>query len=334
MQSGNAIHTAGADGELGASVVRGLLEMKNLYPNLQNVPIYAGVHHETIQSSTVLTERDALVVEIDPVNHPESIVYSLKKVSKLLLLVDPLSREITRRDALAFAKGYINAAKEAGVEHIVFPTPFAKLNIPCSPPLTPTEETDEKKDIEPVSPYRDQFETIESLLKENFRPSQVTILRYPGVLNQHFLYLARYITEKSKIPLIDNPHVIFECCDISDVVRAICHILYSPVQRHGGKEYKITGPNLFTNNEISAKASLALGREIGVDLLPIKELRQTLINATHDKEEVAYLLDLWGLQGQIGAARKVQVTRDLEMITGGTGKSLREFFENNRSAFI
>lgn len=333
MQSRNAIHVAGADGELGASIVRGLLEMKNLYPNLQNVPIYAGVHHETIQSSTVLTERDALVVEIDPANEPESVVYSLKKVSKLLLLVDPLSGEITRKDVLAFARGYINAAKEAGVEHIIFPTPFVKLNIPCSPPLTPTEESDERRDIGSFRPYRDQFETIESLLKENFQSSQVTFLRYPGVLNQHFLYFASYIIEKSKIPLIDNPHVIFECCDISDVVRAICHILYCPVQRHGGKEYKITGPNLLTNNEISTKASLALGREIGVDLLPIKELRQTFLDVTNDKEEVAYLLDLWGLQGQIGAAQKVQVTRDLEMITGGTGRSLREFFENNSSAF-
>ncbi|CAG8575831.1 11417_t:CDS:2 [Acaulospora morrowiae] len=334
MQSRNTIHVAGADGELGASIARGLLEMKNLHPNLYNISIHAGIHHKTIKTSNMLTERnDVSIVEVDPINQSELVVDSLKKASKLLLLVDPLSGEVTRKDALAFAKGYINAAKEAGVEHIVFPTPFAKLIVPCSPPLTPTDETDKNGDMECISPYRDQFESIELLLRENFQPSQVTILRYPGVLNQHFLYFARYISEESKIPLIDNPHVIFECCDVSDVVRAICHILYSPVQRHGGKEYKITGPHLLTNNEISAKASLALGREIRTDFLPIKQLRQAFLDVTHDKEEVAYLLDLWGLQGQIGAARKVQVTRDLEMITGGTGMGLRKFFEKNRSTF-
>jgi hypothetical protein len=67
--------------------------------------------------------------------------------------------------------------------------------------------------------------------------------------------------------------------------------------------------------------------------MPIKLLKKVLMETTPDKEEVAYLLELWGLQGYLGAARKVQLTRDLEIITGSTGKSLREFFENSYSAF-
>jgi len=228
---------------------------------------------------------------------------------------------------------YIYAAKQANIEHIVFPTPFSKLDIPYSPPLTPVDDDEQSNAMRPLSPYRDQFETIESILRESFSKSQITILRYPGVLNQHLLFFAKYIMEKSKIPLIENSHMIFECCDLSDVVRALCHILLCPVQRHGGKEYKITGPNLLTTDEIAVKASLGLGREISLEFINVNQLRSVLMEVTPDKEEVAYLLELWGLQGHLGIARKVQVTRDLEIITGGTGKSLREFFEDTRPAF-
>jgi nucleoside-diphosphate-sugar epimerase len=227
---------------------------------------------------------------------------------------------------------YINAAKQANIEHIVFPTPFSKLDTPYSPPLTPIDDKDKEELANATRSYRNQFEAIETMLQKSFSQSQITILRYPGVLNQHLLYFANYIIEKSKLPSI-NSHMIFECCDLNDVVRALCHILFCPVERHGGKEYKITGPNLFTIDEIAVKASLGLKREIDVEFMSIKQLRDVLMETTTDKEEVAYLLELWGLQGYLGASRKVQVTRDLEIITGSSGKSLREFFENSYSAF-
>ncbi|CAG8513953.1 8715_t:CDS:2 [Cetraspora pellucida] len=332
MQTKNAIHVSGADGEFGLLIVRGLLEMPNLHSHLSNVPVHAGVHRET-SKSIELEKRGALIAEVDPVNQPESVIsISLNSASKLLLLIDPLSGEITRKDVLAFAEGYINAAKDANIEHIIFPTPFAKIDSPYSPPLSPTEDS-EHYSI-PIRSYRDQFDIIESTLRNSFDASQITIIRYPSVISQHLLHFSRYICEKSQIPMIDNPNVIFECCDISDIVRALCYVLYCPVQRHGGKEYKITGPNLLTTHEIAVKASLGLGREIKVELMPIRQLQRMLMDITSDREIAAYLLELWGLQGYVGASRRVQVTRDLEIITGGTGKSLREFFENNREDFI
>src|SRR6266542_1615601 len=149
---------------------------------------------------------------------------------------------------------YINAAKQADIKHVVFLTPFSKLDTPYSPPLTPIDD-DDKEHTNVMRSYREQFEAIESILRESFSPSEITILRYPGVLNQHLLYFAKYIMEKSKMPLIDNSHMTFECCDMSDVVRASCHILVG-LQRHGGKEYKITWPNLLTSDEIAIKDSL------------------------------------------------------------------------------
>ncbi|KAF0487319.1 NADP-binding protein [Gigaspora margarita] len=331
MHSKNSIHVSGADGDLGTLIVRNLLEMPNLHSQLPNIPIHAGVHRETM-NSIELEESGALVIEVDPISQPESLVHILNSASKLLLLIDPLSGEITRKNLLAFAEGYINAAKDANVEHIIFPTPFAKIDAPYSPPLTPTDDSEDC--AIPNRSYRDQFEIIESTLRNSFDASQITIIRYPGVISQHLLRFSRYICEKSQIPMIDNPNMIFECCDVSDIVRALCYILYCPVQRHGGKEYKITGPNLLTIHDIAVKASLGLGREIKVELMSIRQLQRMLMDITSNREIATYLLELWGLQGYIGASRKVQVTRDLEIITGGTGKSLREFFENNREDFL
>ncbi|CAH1758516.1 24243_t:CDS:2 [Entrophospora sp. SA101] len=286
MQFKNAIYVTGADSRIGSSIVDSLVEMQNLYLHLQKISVYAGISHQTIRSSTILEKKGTIAVEVDPVNKPEAVIHALNNVSKLLLLVDPLGGEITRNDAFTFAKGYINAAKEANVEHI-----------------------------------------------ETFQPSQITILRYPGVLHQHLLYFAKYIIEQSTIPLIDNPQMTFECCDINDVARSCCHILYCPTQRHGGKEYKITGPNLLTIDEIGSKASLGLGCDIKIKLMPVNQLRQVLMDLTADDKLAAYLLELWGLQGYLGISRKLQVTRDLELITGGSGSNLREFFENNKIAF-
>ena len=153
------------------------------------------------------------------------------------------------------------------------------------------------------------------------------------MLHQHLLFFAKYIIERSTIPLIDNPQMTFECCDISDVARSCCHILYCPPQRHGGKEYKITGPNLLTIDEIGSKASLGLGRDIKIELMPIDQLRQVLMDLTTNYELTTYLLELWGLQGHLGISRKLQVTRDLEFITGSSGSNLREFFEDNKIVF-
>ncbi|CAG8598871.1 16329_t:CDS:2 [Dentiscutata erythropus] len=331
MYPKNAIHVSGADGDLGTLIVRSLLEMPNLHSHLSNTPVHAGVHRETMKSIE-LEERGALVFEVEPITQPESIVRILNSASKLLLLIDPLSGEITRKNLLAFAEGYINAAKEANVEHIIFPTPFAKVDAPYSPPLTPSDDSEDY--AIPNRSYRDLFEIIESTLKNSFDASQITIIRYPGVISQHLLRFSRYICEKSQIPMIDNPNAIFECCDVSDIVRALCYVLYCPVQRYGGKEYKITGPNLLTTQEIAVKASLGLGREIKVELMSIRQLQRMLMDITSNREVAAYLLELWGLQGYVGASRRAQVTRDLEIITGGAGKSLREFFENNREDFI
>ncbi|CAG8433172.1 9573_t:CDS:2 [Diversispora eburnea] len=324
--------------------------MPTLHRHLPNITVYAGVnvHNDKISSLNLEERRGAMVVNVDPINNPEAIVHPLSNVSKLLLLIDPLSGKLTRNDILSYARGYINAAKEANVEHIIFPTPFTKLDTPHTPPLTPTDEKGETMTTTESSiinnnniSYRDQFESVELMLKETFPPSQITILRYPGVLNQHLLLFSHHIIEHSKIPLIDNPSTIFEFCDMGDLVRAICNILYCPVQRHGGKMYKITGPNLLTTDEIAVKASLGLGREITPDFLPNNQLYQILSEVIPSKEEVAYLLELWGLQEKnyingsynSGGTRRVQVTRDLEMITGVSGTSLRDFFVNNRATF-
>ncbi|CAJ0920550.1 1344_t:CDS:2 [Entrophospora sp. SA101] len=54
--------------------------------------------------------------------------------------------------------------------------------------------------------------------------------------------------------------------------------------------------------------------------MPVNQLRQVLMDLTADNKLTAYLLELWGLQGYLGISHKLQVTRDLELITGGGDK--------------
>ena len=74
--------------------------MPKKYPHLPNIPVYAGVHREI--SSAAL--GGASLVEVDPVNNPDSTIHAIKQASKLLLLVDPLC-EIKQENILAFAEG-------------------------------------------------------------------------------------------------------------------------------------------------------------------------------------------------------------------------------------
>src|SRR6478609_4572186 len=101
-------------------------------------------------------------------------------------------------DLLAFIANivisFIDAAKEARVEHVIFLTPFTPLD-PISPPASPGSEQHSSATATPViyGSYRSQFMLIESYLHSQFDNNGITILRYPGVLHQHLLVFSKYI---------------------------------------------------------------------------------------------------------------------------------------------
>lgn len=179
--------------------------------------------------------------------------------------------------------------------------------------------------------YRSQYMMIESYLRSQFDPKRTTILRYPGILYQHLRVFRKYIIENNAFPL-PNQHIEFsvESSSMTDIAQAVACIAHSPTVRHSSNVYKLTGPQLLTFGEVSARVLTGLRRDgNAVNLMDMATLQEILYESVGNKEHVAFLLEVWGLQQKQLSGRRFEVTRDLEALTGQSGKTLNEYFEDD-----
>ncbi|KAG0164442.1 hypothetical protein DFQ28_009116 [Apophysomyces sp. BC1034] len=317
------IFVSGADGDKGLAIVQQLVQLLEKHCHLTKYPISAGLADVTTSRAKILETMGAKLVAFDIFNHPEAAVNALQGVAKLCLLVDPLSERMKRSNAFHYGKAFIDAAKQANVEHIIFLTPFSPLD-PVSGLLDPTS-------------YRSQFMRIESYLCSQFDGNQITVLRYPGLLHQHLLVFRKYIAEHNAFPLPDKHlEITVESSNMFDIARATAFIAHSPTARHGRNAYKITGPQLLTLQEVSQRVLTGLRRDIAINLIDdIDSLKQILCDCVGNEDHVVFMLEMWGLQQQKLSGRRFEVTRDLEALTGQSGKTLNEYFEEDgvREAF-
>lgn len=308
--------------------------MPERHPHLLALPIHASLPPQA-DSATVSDFEDlgAHAVFVDPIGDFEAFTEKMTGASKLCLLVDPLSRQITRNNALFVARSYIDAARAAGIEHVILLTPFSPWD-PSTPPVTPTDKsspTDSLLDEHIVS-YRSQFQSIEAHLKTQFRAEQITIIRYPGILQQHLRFFSTYITTHNGLPFPNNPSMTIESCNMNDIVRACSYIAYSPTSRHGGKTFKITGPHLLTLQELMERLANNFNHPIRIDMMSIHDMRNVLVASLPNSDAVAYILEMWGLQERLAGfeagTQKWEITRDLEALTGEGGVSLEDYLQS------
>jgi nucleoside-diphosphate-sugar epimerase len=231
---------------------------------------------------------------------------------------------------------FIDAAKEAHVEHIIFLTPFTPLD-PVSPPVSPSEDKPTVPMNDGYGSYRSQFMLIESHLHSQFDDSRITILRYPGVLFQHLFVFGKYIAQHNAFPL---PHqhleITVESCSMIDIARATACVAYSPTVRHSKNSYKITSPQLLTLEEVSQKVLQGLERETTINLMDMPTLQDILTQSIGNEDHAVFLLEMWGIQQQKLSGRRLEITRDLEVLTGQSGKTLNEYLKEDgvRDAFL
>lgn len=171
---------------------------------------------------------------------------------------------------------------------------------------------------------------IETYLRSIFDTKRITILRYPGILYQHLKVFRKYIMENNAFPL-SNQHLEFtvESSSMLDIAHATACIAHSPTLRHSSNVYKLTGPQLLTLEEVSARVLTGLRRDIAVNFMDIEALKNILTESVGNAEQVAFLLEVWGLQQKLGGSR-FEITRDLEALTGQSGKTLNEYFEDDK----
>ncbi|KAI8975975.1 hypothetical protein BDB01DRAFT_804848, partial [Pilobolus umbonatus] len=322
-----SIFVSGTDGDKGVAIVQQLIQLPQLYPHLTSQTVYAGLPDGTTPRAKSLQGLGAIVVAFDILNDHSSAVNALSGVAKLCLLIDPLSERIRRSDAYLYGKAFIDAAKAAHVEHIIFLSPFSPLDS-----ITAIDETESTN-----YGYRSQFMLIESYLYSQFDHNHITILRYPGVLHQHLIVFGKYIAQHNAFPL-PNQHmeITLESCNMTDIARATACVAHSPTLRHSRNSYKISSPQLLTLEEVSQRVLNGLHRDnTAINFMDIATLQQILCESIGNEDHVAFLLEMWGLH-QKSVGRRLEITRDLEALTGQSGKTLKEYFEEEgvRDAFL
>ncbi|KAI9485819.1 MAG: hypothetical protein EXX96DRAFT_546634 [Benjaminiella poitrasii] len=323
-QVGN-IFVSGADGDKGVTVVQQLIQLPEKYSHLRSQVVYAGLPDDTTPRAKSLKGLGAHVVAFDIFNDHQAAVKALTGITKLCLLIDPLSERMKRSNAYLYGKAFIDAAKEALVEHIIFLTPFTLLDSISSTQNTTTKEKSHGNDD--YGSYRTQFMMIESYLHAQFDNSRITILRYPGVLHQHLLVFSKYIAQHNAFPLPDQHlEITVESCNMIDIARATACVAHSPTLRHSKNAYKISS-GLFTLEEVSQKVLHGLERENVTKRIDIGTLQQIICDSIGNEDHALFLMEMWGIQQQKLTGRRLEITRDLEALTGQSGKSLNEYFQ-------
>ncbi|KAI9309277.1 hypothetical protein BJ944DRAFT_245839 [Cunninghamella echinulata] len=322
------IFVTGADGDKGMAIVQQLLNLPNQHKHLPHFPVYGGLADGKTERAQALEKMGANVVAFDIFNEPHKAVEALQGVAKLCLLIDPLNDRMTRNNILQFGKTFIDAAKEANVEHIIFLTPFSPKD--TFPFMNEDETIDITNDHNPLCLHKPsfhyQFTSIESYLLQQLDKNRVTILRYPGILHQHLMVFRDYIAEHDAFPLLELDYTV-ESCNISDIARATGYVAHSSIFSHRTKDYKITGPQLLTLHEVSQQMFSGLQRDHAVNRMDLSNLRQILYDSVGNDDHVGFLLEMWGLQQK---KQRFEITRDLEALTGQSGKLLNEFFGDDQ----
>ncbi|KAG2197445.1 hypothetical protein INT46_009915 [Mucor plumbeus] len=320
------IFVSGAYGDKGCAIVKTLLETLELL-HLDTQSVYASVIDGDSLSAQEMSSSGAITLSLNVFENYADIVDTLKKVVKLILVIDPLNKRITRDNLFQYGKILIDAAIEADIQHIIFLTPFSELDL-LSPPSMPS--VNQKQ---PSASYRSQFMLVQAYLQSAFSKEKITLLCYPGILHQHLLVFKDYIQQHNAFPLPDKYlENSVESSNLNDIARAAAYIAHSPTSRHGGKDYKLTGPQLLTLREVGSNVLHGLGRDIQVDTMDIQRLRQILAHSIGNQDHADFLLEIWGLQQQQQiVGRRFEITRDMEALTGQSGKTLLEYFQDDNA---
>jgi hypothetical protein len=62
--------------------------------------------------------------------------------------------------------------------------------------------------------------------------------------------------------------------------------------------------------------------------MDMRSLKHVLGETMGSDDKVAFLLEMWGLQQRL-EGRRFEVTRDLELLTGQSGKTIGEYFKED-----
>ena len=278
----------GATGNIGSEVARHLVA--------KGVEVRALVR-DVAKAEAMLGSKVQWVT--GDLSRPETVAAAMRGADKLFL-VTPL-----HLDQVAMKSVAIQAAKSAGVKHIVMST-----GIGAGP---------------------DAGVEIGRWHGKNQEEVKATGIAYtflqPGFFMQNMLMFAGTIREQGAfyLPLGDGKVSWVDARDIAQVgVTALTEA------GHENKEYPITGGEAISCTEMAATLSDVLGKSVNYVDVPLAAAKQGMVSAGMPEK----LADLMNETYALGPAGHLAYVADtVEAVTGHRPRTFRQFVEDHAAAF-
>lgn len=230
---------------------------------------------------------------------PVAVAEALQGCDKAFLLM------ANAREQLDLEKGFVDAARTAGVGYLV------KMSANGA-------------DSNSTSLLKRYHGDAEQYVRES--GLGYTLVR-PNFFMQNMLHIAGSIVTEDKfyMPMRDGQVGII---DVRDVARFILDVLTG--NGHDGKTYEITGPELVSFHDIAVRLSEVMGREISYVDVPAEDFKQSLLHWVPDDWYVETVSEMFELTAQ---GRGALLTDNYTRVTGRAPTTLRQFFRDYSSFF-
>ncbi|MCB2407259.1 SDR family oxidoreductase [Hymenobacter lucidus] len=285
------ILVTGATGTVGTELIKALSN--------RGLTVRAGVHSIIKGDRLRQLNPDVQLVEID-YSKPETLHVALTGVDRLFLLT-PFSE-----DQVAIGKRVIDAARQAGVQHIV------RLSVAGA-------------DAEPGIQLGRWHREVEQYLEQSGVP--YTILR-PGSFMQNFAnYNADAICHEGKLymPLGEGK---VSYIDVRDIAATAAHILSADTHAHQDKIYDLSGPQALSTAEVAAAIGQATGQPVTYVDVPEEAARQAMGQAPAWMSDA--MMELYRISK---AGYTAGTTTTVEEITGCAPRTIEQFAHDYSNRF-
>lgn len=280
----------GATGTVGSEVVKDLAAT--------NVKVRAGVH-SIIKGDRFRVFPDVDTVEID-FARPETLKAAYTGVTRVFQIT-PFTQ-----DQVEIGKKLIDAAKDAGVQHIV------KLS---------ASGADAKPGIQLGRWHRDVEKHLES------SGVNYTLLRPTSFMQNFVNYQGYTIQHESKIymPLGEGQVSYIDARDIAAVARVVL-----TESGHEGKAYELTGPAALSVAEVAAIIAKITSRTVTYIDVPEAAARQAMSGMHMPGWMIDAMMELNAINK---AGYAANVTDTVKQITGQPARSFADFAQDYAACF-
>ncbi len=245
---------------------------------------------------------DGVEVAVGHFEDAASLDAALKGVEHAFLVGASTQHQVEQESA------FIAAATRAGLSHLV------RLSVIGA----------DQPGIEAMR-FGAHHQMLERVVRESALPW--TFLRPTGFM-QNYLGSAPSIAQQGAFYSSHSPAAKVSHIDAVDIGAVAAKVLTEP--GHAGQAYTLTGPEPLSDDDIAARFSTVLGRDIKHIQLPMAAVRESMLGSGVPEWNIDGLAELWAFY-ETGAA--AGVSPDVERLLGRPARSFDDFVRDHQSVF-